>query len=61
MPSKSFLWHYSAATACGERKHQVGIPMYAYWALLLDPCTKKRIPKILKEHGIKQDCGGMLN
>ncbi len=45
--------HYRGATARGERNRQVGIPTYAYWVLLLDPRTKKGIPKILKKHGDK--------
>ena len=38
---------YSHQTRRGDRNRQMGIHAYSYWAMALDPRTKKYLPKIL--------------
>ncbi len=38
---------YSANTVRTSRRRQKGIPTYAFWALALDPRTKRKVRKIL--------------
>jgi hypothetical protein len=38
---------YSYETRCSDRNRQVGIHAYSYWAMVLDPRTKKYLPKFL--------------
>ncbi len=38
---------FSYETRRSDRNHQVGIHAYSYWAMVLDPRTKKYLPKIL--------------
>jgi hypothetical protein len=45
---------YSYNTIRTSRRRQKGIPTYAYWALVLDPRTKKKVKKILKEEEITE-------
>jgi hypothetical protein len=41
---------YSHETRRGDRNRQIGLHAYAYWAMALDPRTKKYLPKILTSH-----------
>ena len=41
---------YSHQTRRGDRNRQIGIHAYPYWAMALDPRTKKYLPKILTNH-----------
>jgi hypothetical protein len=38
---------YSSHCVRGDRRRQVGVPTYAFWAMVLDPRTKKMISKVL--------------
>jgi hypothetical protein len=38
-----------------HRRHQKGIPTYAFWALALDPWTKRKVSKILQEDDIARN------
>jgi hypothetical protein len=38
---------YSQETRHGEKNRQIGRHAYPYWAMALDPRTKKYLPKIL--------------
>jgi hypothetical protein len=39
--------YYTSITTRGARNRQVGIPTYHFWAMLLDPHTKKYITRVL--------------
>ena len=41
---------YSHETRRGDRNRQIGLHAYTYWAMALDPRTKKYLPKILTRH-----------
>jgi hypothetical protein len=41
---------YSHETRRGDRNHQIRIHAYSYWAMVLDPWTKRYLPKILINH-----------
>ena len=41
---------YSHETRRGDRNRQIGIHAYSYWAMALDPRTKKYLPKVLTNH-----------
>jgi len=38
---------YTFETRRGDRNRQIGVHAYSYWAMALDPRTKKYLPKIL--------------
>lgn len=46
--------YYTPITTRGARNRQVGIPTYHFWAMLLDPRTKKFIARVLP-HEIDRD------
>jgi hypothetical protein len=37
---------YSSHCVQGDQRHQVGVPTYAFWAMVLDPRTKKIVSKV---------------
>jgi len=41
---------YSHETRRGDGNRQIGIHAYSYWAMALDPRTKKYLPKVLTNH-----------
>ena len=41
---------YSHETRRGDRNRQIGIHAYSYWAMALDPRTKKYLSKVLTNH-----------
>jgi hypothetical protein len=43
-----------SSTVCGSGNHQVGLPTYSYWAMALDPQTKRKLLKLLSEDDVKQ-------
>jgi len=38
---------YSSETIRSSRSRQIGIPTYSFWAMALDPRTKKKLSKVL--------------
>jgi len=45
---------YISSTVRGRGNRQVGIPTYSYWAMALDPRTKRKLVKLLSEADVKQ-------
>ena len=44
--------HYSTNVRRAHRRRQKGIPTYSFWALALDPRTKRKVSKLLQEEEV---------
>ena len=55
-----YACYYMPITTCGVRHRQVGISTYHFWAMLLDPCRKMYIARVLpyeiNRERLRKDC-----